>query len=156
VARTTKKIDRLVSTPLFTLPFSAIATGDPPIVVAQRNLLRHVTCGCRRGRRSRRRWARSRSGARSCASSATSITAPTHSTPLWHYVNAEADLLEDGERMGPVGGRIVAEVLVGLLELDPQSFLSQPGWRPTLAARYSAPGEFRMIEFLTFAGVAPT
>ncbi len=34
-------------------------------------------------------------------------------------------------RLGPVGGRIVAEVLIGLLEGDPSGFLErQPGWRP--------------------------
>ena len=77
------------------------------------------------------------------------------STPLWHYVNAEAELVEGGQRLGPLGGRIVAEVFIGLLQLDPGSFLSEPGWRPTLPAEFSGAGEFRMIDFLAFAGVDP-
>lgn len=33
----------------------------------------------------------------------------------------------------PVGGRIVGEVLLGLLELDPRSWFSQdPTWKPTI------------------------
>ena len=41
-----------------------------------------------------------------------------------------------GAWLGPVGGRIVAEVLVGLLERDPRSYLHQPGpWTPRLRAR---------------------
>jgi hypothetical protein len=34
-----------------------------------------------------------------------------------------------------VGGRIVAEVVIGLLRADPASYLSaEPDWRPTLPA----------------------
>ncbi len=64
-------------------------------------------------------------------------------------------MIEDGQRLGPVGGRIVAEVLTGLLELDPTSFLAAKRWRPTLPAAFSGTGEFRMIDFLAFAGLAP-
>jgi hypothetical protein len=54
-------------------------------------------------------------------------------TPLWFYVLREADIVGGGDRLGPVGGRIVGEVLVGLLNADPESFRSvDPGWRPTL------------------------
>jgi hypothetical protein len=44
-----------------------------------------------------------------------------------------------------VAGRIVAEVLVGLLQSDPGSYLlTQPSWQPTL----QSPGfGFRMTEF---------
>ena len=45
-------------------------------------------------------------------------------TPLWYYVLKEAELQQNGERLGEVGGRIVAEVLLGLLDGDPLSFLS--------------------------------
>ena len=50
-------------------------------------------------------------------------------TPLWYYVLCEAKKRgpsggNGGMRLGPVAGRIVAEVLVGLLEADPHSWLS--------------------------------
>ena len=67
--------------------------------------------------------------------------------PLWFYILAEARHKwvtrrkdEDVEkedpthtRLGPVGSRIVAEVLIGLIYGDPNSFLSlDPNWQPFL------------------------
>jgi hypothetical protein len=55
-------------------------------------------------------------------------------TPLWYYILREADATTSGERLGPVGGRIVAEVIVTLLERDPASVRFAPqGWRPRKA-----------------------
>ncbi|TDO30432.1 hypothetical protein EV643_13846 [Kribbella sp. VKM Ac-2527] len=77
------------------------------------------------------------------------------STPLWYYVLKEAEVEEDGLRMGPVGGRIVAEVLIGLLQNDPTSYVAvAPDWRPTLPSA-AGTGEFRMVDLLTVAGVDP-
>src|SRR2546422_11184163 len=45
----------------------------------------------------------------------------TGETPLWYYVLREAAVTTSGERLGPVGGRIVAEVIVTLLDRDPAS-----------------------------------
>jgi hypothetical protein len=56
-------------------------------------------------------------------------------TPLWFYILREADVVGDGDRLGPVGGRIVGEVLVGILDADPESFRTvDSAWRPTLPA----------------------
>ncbi len=79
------------------------------------------------------------------------------STPLWLYVLREAAVLANGRTLGPVGGRIVGEVFIGLLELDRDSYLWQRGWRPSLPTRTSrVTGDFRMVDFLTVAGVDPT
>jgi hypothetical protein len=53
-----------------------------------------------------------------------------------------------------VAGRIVAEVLIGLLQTDAGSYLlAQPSWQPTL----QKPGAgFRMTDFLAYARVDPT
>jgi hypothetical protein len=52
-------------------------------------------------------------------------------TPLWYYILREADVRCGGARLGPVGARIVGEVLVGLLDLDPTSARHAPaGWQP--------------------------
>ena len=57
-------------------------------------------------------------------------------TPLWLYILSEAEHRGDGERLGPVGGRIVAEVLIGIIDADPASYRArQPDWTPPLAAR---------------------
>lgn len=51
-------------------------------------------------------------------------------TPLWYYILREADVRTGGERLGPVGGRIVTEVLLGLIDADPLSFRRMdPQWR---------------------------
>lgn len=56
-------------------------------------------------------------------------------TPLWFYILREADVAGEGDRLGPVGGRIVAEVLVGILRADPEAFVAaEPDWQPTLPA----------------------
>jgi hypothetical protein len=34
-------------------------------------------------------------------------------TPLWYYVLKEAEIFENGERLGPLGSRIIAEVICG-------------------------------------------
>jgi len=59
-------------------------------------------------------------------------------TPLWLYVLREAWVRQQGDRLGEVGGRIVAEVLYGVIGLDPESYLAvEPDWTPTLPARDS-------------------
>jgi hypothetical protein len=78
-------------------------------------------------------------------------------TPLWFYILREASHFADGERLGPVGGRIVAEVFIGLLQGDRSSYLAQdPDWEPTLPTlnpnrRHE---DFTMVDLLHFAGVA--
>jgi hypothetical protein len=66
--------------------------------------------------------------------------------PLWTYILAEAarskadvkipvkeGLTMTTPQLGPVGGRIVAEVFLGMLFGDNDSFLSaNPNWKPTL------------------------
>jgi hypothetical protein len=74
-------------------------------------------------------------------------------TPLWYYVLAEARTKRQGRRLGPVGGRIVAEVFLGLLSGDPFSYLSvAPDWTPT-AGQFGAGagGKFGIAELLRFA-----
>lgn len=61
-------------------------------------------------------------------------------TPLWLYLLLEAEKIgretttgkfDKGEGLGPVGARIVAETVLGLIELDGRSYLSQNrSWTP--------------------------
>jgi hypothetical protein len=74
-------------------------------------------------------------------------------TPLWFYILKEAETLHDGNRLGPVGGRIVGEVLVGIVDSDPESFRSvDPGWSPTLPGRRA--GAFGLADVLVPSGVS--
>ena len=73
--------------------------------------------------------------------------------PLWFYVLREAQVTTGGEQLGPVGGRIVAEVIIGLIRGDPQSYLRQePDWTPT----YGSNKPFTTVDLLQAAGVVAT
>jgi hypothetical protein len=130
-----KKIDTTISSVMFTLPLPAIAphTQTAPTVLPQRNLLRQLT------------WSLPSGQAVAQAMGATPLTsadlddiagvyAPFGvSTPLWYYILAEAKIAAGGLNLGPVGGRIVAETLIGLLRADPASYLNlYPRFQPFL------------------------
>jgi hypothetical protein len=53
-------------------------------------------------------------------------------TPLWFYILKEAEVLTDGEHLGPLGSILVADTLVGLVVNDPDSYWNRPGgaWSP--------------------------
>jgi hypothetical protein len=149
--RTNKRIDRRISTPLFRLPLSAISSGDAPISLPQRNLLRHVTWSLPAGQRIAQTIGAEMLHLQELAGYGLALE---NQTPLWYYVLAEAEMLASGLHLGPVGGRIVGEVFAGLLELDPKSYLSvQPGWRPSLPS--ATPRTFHMTDLLRFARVDP-
>ena len=80
--------------------------------------------------------------------------------PLWTYVLSETvEVVEaiqttkgkrptKSRRLGPVGGRIVAEVFAGLMTGDSNSYLNQdPLWQPSLAVA----GEFGLRELIAEA-----
>ncbi len=74
-------------------------------------------------------------------------------TPLWFYILKEAEIVGRGRHLGPVGGRIVAEVLVALLQRDINSYLYlQPLWKPEPPIA-PARGKFTMADLLKYAGV---
>lgn len=74
-------------------------------------------------------------------------------TPLLFYILKEAEARHGGERLGEVGGRIVAEVLLGLIQADARSFLRRGNnWKPFLPSEQE--GHFTMADLLRFAGVA--
>jgi hypothetical protein len=75
-------------------------------------------------------------------------------TPLWFYILAEASDPDGagGHRLGPVGSRIISEVLIGLVRMSKDSILSKsaPAWKPSLG---STNQKFDLPDFLRLAGV---
>jgi hypothetical protein len=70
--------------------------------------------------------------------------------PLWFYILREAEIRQSGRRLGPVGGRLVAEVILGILHCDKASYLhAQTPFRP--AAPIAPAGTFTMGDFAAFA-----
>jgi hypothetical protein len=150
--RPNKLIDTNISTPLFRLPLAAIPNRNAPTALPQRTLLRHLT------------WSMP-SGQRIAASTGSPVLGSDHfpelrqygigldaSTPLWYYTLREASVVNNGTRLGPVGGRIVAETIIGLLQLDKSSYLNTE-FRPSLPSR--TPGTFTMTDLLRWARVDP-
>ena len=154
--RPNKRIDGKLSSVVMLLPGSrGPAPGLPADGVqslASRNLMRHVNFGIPSGQAIARRM-----GVPVLTPTQLDMLKPfdmEKSTPLWFYILKEAELMEDGLRLGPVGGRIVGEVFIGLLKADETSYLAaRPNWTPVLPS--ATPGEFHMTDLLTFAGVVP-
>jgi len=131
-AQRAKRIDMRLARALIELPpeVSGVSRGDGHSSLAVRDLVRGRTVGLASGEAIARAM-----GIDPLDAEAVGL-APLgwrDETPLWLYVLREADVLCDGERLGPVGGRIVADVLVGILDHDPESFRTlEPDWQPWL------------------------
>jgi hypothetical protein len=153
------RIDTSVVTPLSVLPSSV--ASDPPPSLPQRNLLRGFELGLPTGQSVAKAMritpltdGQIIIGKAVDAPSGDDVLGPLASLPelasfkgkcpLWTYILAEAanNLTPQGipvtpamnistPQLGPVGGRIVAEVFLGMLFGDNDSFLSaEPNWIP--------------------------
>ena len=67
--------------------------------------------------------------------------------PLFLYVMEEARVQTGGEQLGDVGGRIVAEVIIGLLRADPQSILNRDFVSPLTGT-----SDYTMADMIFHAG----
>jgi len=153
-----KEIDTRISSPLLDLlvgPPGQLGNGagtpTNPLSLAQRNLLRGLTLGLPSGQAMARRL-----GLKVLTPDQLNelrqfnVGFETH-TPPWFYMLKEAELLKNGTQLGPLGGRIVAEVIIGVLQGDRFSYLNaNPNWRPELG---NDKGEFFIGDLLKFAGV---
>jgi hypothetical protein len=146
-AQRAKRLDGRLATSLIGLPEQVTGAVDAAAYrsLAVRDLLRGATTELPSGEAVARLV-----GAAPLTADELEQTWP-HGTPLWFYILKEAEQRGGGDRLGPVGGRIVAEVLIGLLRADPASYLSlEPDWEPTLPT--AGPG-FGLADLLTL-GVA--
>jgi hypothetical protein len=155
------RLDTSVVTPLSVLP-SAVAS-DPPPSLPQRNLLRGFELGLPTGQSVARAMGvtplkdeeiiigkavdtPSGDDVLGKLSDLPQLSAFLGKCPLWTYILAEAGKTRTAvsipvqpamqintPQLGPVGGRIVAEVFLGMLFGDNDSFLSaDPAWVPTI------------------------
>lgn len=147
LAQRAKRIDLRLPGPLIALPteVSGSAPGTDYASLATRDLQRGQAVGLASGEAVARRL-----GVTPLTPEQVALREHgwTLETPLWLYILREADVLHDGQRLGPVGGRLVGEVLVGIIAADPESFLTvHPDWRPTLPSRAGA-GAFTLADVL--------
>ena len=166
------RIDTSLVNPLSALP-AAVASN--PSSLAERNLLRGWRLGLPSGQAVARAMGLrpladteiligKATGAAGDAKSIddTSLSLPAvfkKNCPLWTYILAEAMQHQENVRipvqesltismpkLGPVGGRIVAEVFLGLMFGDRHSLLSlDPNWQPSGGAHYA------LKDFVKFA-----
>ena len=153
--RPNKRIDTAISTPLFNLPLGAIASGDPPTSLPQRNLLRHLTWAIPSGQRIAQAMGQPSLDRSQLQRAGRLRPRPgcQHPAVVLHADRGRA-ASSTGSASGPVGGRIVGEVFIGLLQLDPRAVPARPAaWSRRCPAR--PPGTFKMTDLLRWARVDP-
>jgi hypothetical protein len=126
-----KKIDGRLVGALIALPVAITGASDVEEFhsLAVRDLVRGEGVGLPSGEAVARRMGEQPLSAEEVG---TSSAGWSSETPLWYYILREADVRQAGNRLGPVGSRIVGEVLVGLLDLDPSSVRHAPeSWTPS-------------------------
>ncbi|MBO3743444.1 peroxidase family protein [Actinoplanes flavus] len=144
-----RRIDGKLSLPLFNMPATVVNDGTPSL--AERNLIRGVRLGLPAGQD-----VAARMGVTPLTNAQLGLPDPDNAgwqgkAPLWFYILKEAELTHAGERLGPVGGRVVTEVILGILEADKEGFLKRnPGFRPTTPIA-PATGQFKAGDFVKFA-----
>ncbi|QBI53916.1 peroxidase family protein [Streptomonospora litoralis] len=137
-----RAIDPFLAPPLMELPEEA---AEGVASLARRNLTRGVSLGLPSGQS-----VACAMGVEPLADADLGLPRPGPA-PLWYYILREAEVVAEGRHLGPVGGRIVAEVFLGLLAADPASYLSRdPGWKPTLES--AEDGDFTMSDLIRFTG----
>lgn len=164
------RLDTALVNPLSMLPASV--AGDPPPSLAQRNLLRGWRLGLPSGQHVAHRMGAAPladeeiligQGVDKPDTPLPDILSISpvfkDNCPLWTYILAEAmrhqepvkipvveDVTITTPRLGPVGGRIVAEVFLGLMFKDKHSLLTlAPHWQPLKGADY------RLKDFVQYA-----
>jgi Animal haem peroxidase len=152
VANISRKIDTLLSSGLFALPIPG-AAPEGSAILAKRNIQRARGYGLPSGQDvAARLGITALSNADIAADNHIPrlrpfIADPTYQDklPLWLYMLAESQIVHNGAKLGPVGSRIVAEVIGGLLDADNKSYYRKH-WTPE-------GGVFRAQDLLREAGL---
>ncbi|AUX39818.1 uncharacterized protein SOCE26_012130 [Sorangium cellulosum] len=123
-----RKIDPRLASTLHNLP--NLAPNSGPTSLAARNLVRGLVMGLPSGQAVAQAMGIPVLKEEHLESGDTDgflrKTGMLQATPLWFYLLKEAQVQHDGQLLGNVGGRIVAEVLIGLIQADSTSFLNIP------------------------------
>jgi hypothetical protein len=162
-----ENIDTLISEDLFNLPAAAmpIFSKGPPPPLPEMTLLRGSRIGLPSGQEACRAageqpLARAQIGFDDEDNKFLRQRGMNEKTPLWYYLLREAELLgirrfRGGECLGTLGSRIVAEVLLGVMNADPKHYLNvDPNWKP-LTVVFGGSSEPRPLDnlrkFVAFA-----
>ena len=157
----TRRMDAVLSPNLLNLPVSSLPNAPTRTSLPARNIERGVQVGLPSGQAVARglgvpvldnaTLAAASPPASSTSPGAAAVLADAGfagECPLWFYLLAESAVTQNAERLGAVGGTIIAETLAGIMDADKGSFFHASAWQPMTSP-------FRMQEFLQFAGVEP-
>jgi hypothetical protein len=155
-AQRARRYGAIITPPVFELPFID-PTDDPPIVLPERNMLRARLFKVPSGQEVATLMKNAGMNITVHSNQELGITAIPGTdgllgqAPLWYYILKESEFAPiGGLHLGPVGGRIVAEVFIGILQETAGNYLhDQPDWKPTLSSARS--GTFTLTDLLTFA-----
>jgi hypothetical protein len=114
-------IDAKLAIPLLNLPPTVVS--DPMVSLAERNLVRGKRLGVPAGQDVARAMKIT-----PLSNAELGLPDPNNpgwagKAPLWFYVLREAEIQQGGRRLGLLGARIVAEVIVGILACDKSSYI---------------------------------
>jgi len=167
--RFSSKINTRLSGPLLNLPISTFAEPQTatPASLAVRNLARGIALGLPSGQDVANAVSQKCGNLRKLTDDELWDQPKTAAfkgqpAPLWFYLLREAEVLGQGEQLGPIGGRIVAEVIIGLLQADLRSaeapqqatsyLVSNPNWKPQVKGRKDE-AAFTFADLFRIAGV---
>jgi len=145
-----RKIDASVTPALFDLPFIE-PTQDPPTSLPERNMRRARTLMLPSGQEVAQ--AMQVTPLSNSDLGLPNIVGAEDQVPLWFYILKEGELQTQSTHLGEVGGRIVGEVLLGIIEATQQTLEyfdnqnDQQNWTPDFA---SADGTFTLKDLVTF------
>jgi hypothetical protein len=147
-----RKLDTKISESLFNLPLGAPglpSTGTN--ILAQLTLIRSSRYDIPSGQDVARAMGLPVLSNKQLGLSQTAYPEFKGEAPLWYYMLAESELKENGAQLGDLGGRVIAEVFLTQMAIDPNSYLNaRRGFTPSV--EHTGP-EFTMGDFLSFAGV---
>jgi hypothetical protein len=142
-------IDGKLALPLFNLPSTVV--NDAMVSLAERNLIRGKRLGLPSGQAVARAM-----GVAPMSNAELGVPSPSDpgwagEAPLWFYILKESELQQGGQSLGPVGGRLVSEVILGILDADKHSYLhSSKAFNPAPPIAPAA-GTFTTGDLISFA-----
>jgi Animal haem peroxidase len=162
------KIDSGMTDPLSMLPIGSFGATDAPLLkkrnLAFRNLMRGRMLGLASGQQMVQAFKNaginldplnkdhlfdgSNGGVKLTAADVPDRNEIVKNTPLWFYVLREAEF--NGNKLGDVGARIVAETFHRAMQTSHHSIVTDPSFKPTLGPGAKS-GRFNMEDLLHYA-----
>jgi len=142
-------IDGKLALPLFNLPSTVV--NDAMVSLAERNLIRGKRLGLPSGQAVARAI-----GVAPMSNAELGVPSPSDpgwagEAPLWFYILKESEVQQGGQRLGPVGGRLVSEVILGILDADKHSYLHASKAFKPVSPIAPAAGTFTTGDLISFA-----